>query len=62
MAPLTIVTGFGEDQRSKTCSVIRGRDTEVDGKAEYFTKPADLGWPSTIADMVRPETDGDHAL
>ena len=60
--PLTIVTGLGEDQRSKTCSVVGGGHTKVDGKAEYFTKPADLGWPSAISDMVRPKTDGDHTL
>jgi hypothetical protein len=53
---LTIVTGLGKDERSKSCSMIGG------GNTEYFAKPSDLGWPSSISNMVRPKTDGDHAL
>jgi hypothetical protein len=59
---LTIVPSLGENEGSESCSVIRGRNTKVDGEAEDFTKPTNLGWPSTITNTVRPETDSDHTL
>lgn len=49
---LTIVTSFGQNECSEASGMIGGRYPEVDGESKDLAQPADLGRPTTIADVV----------